>query len=258
MTQPSSPPAAPPARAAGPWWKTGRAALVAGALLLLGRLEFLALGLTKASTFFSMFAFFGVYWAAFGWPLALGFAVSIYIHEMGHVAEMRRLGMHAGAPLFIPGIGAFVRLHERIDDPSVDARIGLAGPIWGLGAGLASYAVYLGTGAPIWGAITHLTAWINLFNLLPVWQLDGARGFHALSTWQRLIVLAAIIVAFLATGEKLLLLIGLVAVYRAFQRTEVAGDTGATTKFVALVVALAWLSIANRPVQNIFSSAVGP
>ena len=126
-----------------PRWKRGIASAGAVVLLALGKLKFLLLGLTKASTFFSMFAFFGVYWTAFGWPLALGLVVSIYIHEMGHVAALSRVGIEAGAPLFIPGLGALVRLRQRIDDPVVDARVGLAGPIWGLGAGLAAWGVAL-------------------------------------------------------------------------------------------------------------------
>src|SRR5437763_1690342 len=42
-----------------PWWKRGAAALIASSLLIAGKLKFLLLGLTKASTVLSMFAFFG-------------------------------------------------------------------------------------------------------------------------------------------------------------------------------------------------------
>ena len=100
-----------------------------------------------------MFAFFGVYWSIYGWPLALGLVVSIYIHEMGHVAMLRRLGIGASAPMFIPGVGALVMLKQRVDDPLTDAKIGLAGPVWGLGAAVAAFAAYLVTGAKIWLAI---------------------------------------------------------------------------------------------------------
>ena len=93
----------------------------------IGKLKFLLLGLTKLSTFASMFGFIAVYWSIHGWPLAVGLAGSIYIHEMGHVAMLRRLGIQAGAPLFIPGVGALVMLKEHVTDPIVDARIGLAG-----------------------------------------------------------------------------------------------------------------------------------
>ena len=104
---------------------------------------------------------------------------------MGHVAALRRSGIPASAPLFIPGLGAFVRLHMSPPDARTDARIRLAGPVWGLGAAVAAYLAYLATGAPIWAAITHVRAFLNLFNLLPIWQFDGGRGFHALTRTQR-------------------------------------------------------------------------
>jgi hypothetical protein len=75
-------------------------------LLLIGKLKFLLLGLSKLSTVASMFGFIAVYWAIHGWPLAVGIAASIYVHEMGHVAMLRQLGIRADAPLFIPGVGA--------------------------------------------------------------------------------------------------------------------------------------------------------
>jgi len=225
------------------WWKSGLAGGAALASLLLGKLKFLALGLMKAKTLFSMLAFFGVYWTAYGWPLAAGLALSIYIHEMGHVSMLRRLGVAADAPLFIPGIGALVLLKQHIDDPVVDARIGLAGPLWGLGAGLAAFAVFLITRIPIWGAIAELTGFINLFNLIPIWQLDGSRGFHALSRGQRLAVVGVVLLALVATGQGLLIVLGLVAAFRAFQQQAAsAGDARTLATFVVLVGALSWLA----------------
>lgn len=159
---------------------------------------------------------------------------------------LKRLGLQAGAPLFIPGIGAMVLLKERIDDPSIDAKIGLAGPVWGLGAGLAALALHRLTGVAIWGAIAELTGWINLFNLIPIWQLDGARGFHALSSAQRWAAVAALALAYVFTAQKLLIIVGLVAVFRAFQRTTAPGDARALATFVALVGALSWLSLPVR------------
>jgi Zn-dependent protease len=225
------------------WWKGGLAGGAALVSLLLGKLKFLALGLMKAKTLFSMLAFFGVYWTIYGWPLAAGLAISIYIHEMGHVSVLRRLGIAADAPLFIPGVGALVMLKQHIDDPVVDARIGLAGPLWGLGAGLAALAVFVITRIPIWGAIAELTGFINLFNLIPIWQLDGSRGFHALSQWQRLTVVGVVALALFATGQGLLIILGLVAVFRAFQKTATtAGDMQTLVTFVVLVGALSWLA----------------
>src|SRR5687768_3531158 len=232
------PGARPAASASGPWWKRAATAVIIVGIFALGKIKFLVLGLTKASTFFSMFAFFGLYWSVFGWALAAGLVVSIYIHEMGHVAELRRLGIGAGAPLFIPGVGAYVLLKQHIDDPAVDARIGLAGPVWGLGAGLVAYAVFRVSGAPIWGAIAQLTGFLNLFNLIPVWQLDGSRGFHALSRGQRWIVVGALAAAFWLTSHGLLLLIGGVAVYRALQPAQSKPNAAALATFLVLIAAL--------------------
>ena len=112
------------AAAAGlPWYRRWGAGAGAVAIILLSKAKFLLLGLTKLKTLISMFAFFGVYWTAFGWPLALGFVVGIYIHEMGHVAMLRRLGIDASAPMFIPGVGAFILAKKHITDPRQDAAV---------------------------------------------------------------------------------------------------------------------------------------
>lgn len=73
------------------------------ALLVAGKLKFLLLGLSKLSTVASMFGFIAVYWAIHGWPLAIGIATAIYVHEMGHVAMLRRLGIEANAPYSFRG-----------------------------------------------------------------------------------------------------------------------------------------------------------
>jgi Zn-dependent protease len=226
----------------GPWWKRGAAVMIALLVGLATKFKFLLLGLTKAGTLVSMFAFVGLYWTQHGWPLVVGVVAGIYVHEMGHVAVLRRLGIAADAPLFIPGVGALVLLREHISDPIIDARIGLAGPVWGLGAALAAYVMCLVTGASLLMAIAQLTALLNLFNLIPVWQLDGARGFHALSRPQRTAIVAVSALAFLLTWQKLLILVIGFAIYQTvFGRTG-PGDRRAFATFVSLVAVLAWLS----------------
>jgi Zn-dependent protease len=215
-------------------------------VVLITKAKFLLLGLTKLSTFVSMFGFFAVYWSLHGWPLALGLAVSIYIHEMGHVWVLRRLGIHAGAPLFIPGVGAVVMLKERITDPIVDARIGLAGPVWGLGAAIGAWLVAFATGAPIWTAIAELTAFINLFNLTPIWQLDGSRGFNAMTRNDRWVAVATIGVMAWVTGVGLLWIVGAVAVWRALSGQPGPGHNRTLFTYQALVVLL---SLIARNVQ---------
>jgi Zn-dependent protease len=214
---------------------------VLGFLLTKGKL--LLLGLTKASTFFSMILSLGVYWTAWGWKFALGLILSIYIHEIGHVAALRRLGIKATAPMFVPGLGAVVRLKQYPASPREDARVGLAGPLWGLAAAVGAYAVYWATGWESWAAIAKVGAWINLFNLLPVWQLDGSRGFRALARSQRWLVVAAIGAMWYLTAEGLLALVFIVAVLRTLG-TEPAEqpDRTALIQYAFLVVALAALA----------------
>jgi Zn-dependent protease len=182
-------------------WKNKGALAALGALLLkfktviflvLGKAKLVLLGLTKLKTILSMFAFFGVYWIRYGWKFAAGFVISIYLHEMGHVVAARRFGIKASAPVFIPFLGAFILLKEAVTDVRVNARIGLAGPVWGLGTALAFYLVFLATGSPLVGAIAGFGAWINVFNLIPVWTLDGARGFTSFTRVDRWCVAVAL------------------------------------------------------------------
>ncbi len=186
-----------------------------GCIFLLTKVKFLFLGLTKVTTLVSMLLALGVYWTRWGLPFALGIVVSIYIHEMGHVAALRRFGIKAGAPFFIPGLGALVLLQQHPQSAAEDARIGLAGPIWGLFAAIAAYAGFFLTGWAGLAAIARAGAWINLFNLLPIWQLDGGRGFRALTRRHRWLAAGAIGAMLLLTGEGLLWLLLLFAVGRA-------------------------------------------
>ena len=218
-------------------------------VFLLTKAKFLLLGLTKMSTLFSMAAAAGVYWTLWGWKFALGVVGSIYVHEMGHVAALRRYGIKASAPMFIPGLGAVIRLQQYPATPAEDARTGLAGPLWGLGAAIVAAAIYFATRSPIWAAIAHFGAWVNLFNLLPVWQLDGGRAFQALTRNQRWIAVAALGAIWFASGEPLLVLLLIAAVARAFGQAPAEPDRGALSAYVALAMILALLS--RLPVPGI-------
>jgi Zn-dependent protease len=241
-TTEASPASSTPANQSRSWWTPFAGGAAAVALLVATKLKFLVLGLGKMSTLLSMFGFIGVYWSMHGWPLAVGIAVSIYVHEMGHVAMLKQLGIGAGAPLFIPGFGALVMLKQHITDPVIDARIGLAGPVWGLSAAVVSWLIFVATGEGIWLAIAELTGFINLFNLIPVWQLDGARGFHALSRQERWMVVSVVVVALMVTGVRMLWIIGAVAGYQALRASPGPGHRPTLVTFSALVLALAWFA----------------
>lgn len=225
-----------------------RGALVTGLTFLATKAKLLLLGLTKASTLFSMLLSVGVYWTVFGWRFAVLLVLSIYVHEMGHVAALRRFGIQATAPMFIPGFGALIRLRQHPGNPQEDARIGLAGPLWGCGAAAAAYLVFVLGGGPLWAAVARFGAWVNLFNLLPVWQLDGGRAFRALSRQQRLLAVAALAALWALSREGLLLLLLLAAAAQAFRRdAPEQPDRIALAEYVLLAAALTLLCLLQVP-----------
>ena len=218
-------------------------------LLLLTKAKFLLTGLAQLKTLLSMLATIGVYWTIYGWKFAAGFVIGIYIHEMGHVWMLRHYGLRASTPMFIPGFGAFISLYDSPANVSEDARIGLAGPLWGAGAAITALlmsAVYPG-GA--WLAIARATAYINLFNLLPVWTLDGGRAFRALDVRQRWYWIGLVAVLWYFTREGLFVILLLGALYRVFWSKDHAPqpDTGAFLEFAALLALfgalLAWIPL---------------
>lgn len=220
-------------------------------LVALSKGKLLLLGLTKLSTFASMLAFFAVYWSVFGWKFALGFVLCIYVHEMGHVMALRKYNIAASAPMFIPFVGAFVRMRQYPGNVGEDARVGLAGPIWGLGSAIVTWLAALITQQPIWFAIAHTAAWLNLFNLLPIWQLDGGRGFRALSRKQRAIAGAVAITVWAFTHQTILLLIALGAGYRLFSRDYPTDDDNVVlTQYIGLIALLALLMLMTDRTVN--------
>ncbi len=220
-----------------------------GALgLFAWKFKILLLGLTKSTTLFSMLASLGVYWTVWGWKFALGLILSIYVHEMGHIIQLRRYGFRTGPPTFIPGLGAFIRMQQQVVNPREDADIGLAGPIYGLGAALVSLGLWQATALPIFAAIAGVGAWVNLFNLLPFGSLDGGRGFHAMTRAQKFAATACVAVAWWIVGDGMLvlLLIGCVAQLLAHKANH-AGYSKAAWIYCLLVVCLTAISMVRFP-----------
>jgi Zn-dependent protease len=206
-------------------------------VFLLTKAKLLLVGLT------SMLLSFGVYWTAWGWQFAAGLVLSIYVHEMGHVYRLSRYGIKASIPMFIPGLGAVIRQKQYPASPHEDARVGLAGPIWGLGAGFAAYLIHLATQNELFAAIAKFGAWINLFNLLPVWQLDGGRGFRALTKSHRIIIAAIIVGMWFYTSEGLLILLFIAAAFRVFQKDAPTDpDNLVLIEFASLIITLSMLA----------------
>ena len=216
-------------------------------LLVVTKGKLLLLGLTKLSTLSSMALFLGFDARFLGWQLALGLVLSIYVHEMGHVAALHRHGIKASSPMFIPGLGAFIRAQQQIHGEWAEADVGLAGPLWGSGAAAAAYAVFRLTGIPYWATLAHWGALINAFNLIPVWQLDGAHAFKAMSRPHRITAAAAVLAAAVLSSERLLWLPLIGAAWAIFTtKPAERADARAVGYYVALVGALSLLAALSR------------
>ncbi len=145
-------------------------------LLLLPKIKVL-------STSATMLVSIAAYSLIWGWSFAAGFVILLLVHEMGHVYQLRREGIEASAPMFIPFMGAFVAAKSMGDDAGAEARVGLAGPVLGSIACLVPVAIWQATGNEFWQALAFVGFFLNLFNLLPVLPLDGGRAMAALSPW---------------------------------------------------------------------------
>jgi Zn-dependent protease len=243
-------PATPSARKQNPGAKVASGIGAIG--LAAWKFKAIFLGLAKGTTVLSMLLSLGVYWTAWGWKFALGIVLSIYVHEMGHVIVLRRYGFKASAPMFVPGLGALIRLQQQVVNSREDAEIGLAGPIYGLGAATVALGLWLATKSPIFAAIAGVGAWINLFNLLPISSLDGGRGFHAMSRLQKVLSAATCAGAWYSTDDGLLLLLALVCFGRALgDKSEHEGNWKATITYCVLVVLLTAISTVRLQIQAV-------
>jgi Zn-dependent protease len=184
-----------------------------GVLLLLPKLKLL-------TTSGSMLVSIGAYALIWGWQFALGFVLLLFVHEMGHVIQLRREGVPASAPMFIPFVGAFVGMKRMPDDAAAEARVGLAGPILGSLACLVPLALFAATGNHLFQALAFTGFFLNLANLAPVLPLDGGRAMAALSPWMWLVgfgILLGVGIAFPNPIVIIILVLGGFETYRRFK-----------------------------------------
>jgi Zn-dependent protease len=174
-------------------------AAIKGFLLLLPKVKLL----TTAGTALVSVA---VYSWFFGWWFAVGFVVLLFVHEMGHVIQLRKEGVKASAPMFIPGFGAVVMMKSLPDDALAEARVGLAGPILGtLGAGVC-LAIAEVTHSDLLRALAYVGFLINLINLVPLVPFDGGRAMAAMAPSMWFVGFGAMVALLLITGNTFLLI----------------------------------------------------
>jgi Zn-dependent protease len=200
--------------------KAAAGVAAAGLLFVLGKAKFLGFlaGVLKLKTLATLLLSIGAYAIEWGWLFALGFVLLMFVHEMGHAIAMRAEGIPAGAPVFIPFVGAFIAMHGQPRDAAVEARVAMAGPVVG---SLAAWAV-LGAGLALEQrlllALGHTAVLLNLFNLVPVPPLDGGRIAGAFTRTYWVIGYALGIVALLVTWSPLLLIVLVVGLWTLVQR----------------------------------------
>jgi Zn-dependent protease len=131
---------------------------------------------TSASMLVSIAAYAWIW----GWRFAVGFVFLLLIHELGHVAELRRQGVPASAPLFIPFLGAVVGMKQMPHNVWKEAQVALAGPIVGSLAAAVLWVAGDALGSELLVALAFTGFFLNLFNLIPVSPLDGGRAAAAL------------------------------------------------------------------------------
>ena len=180
-------------------------------LLLLPKVKLLA----SSGTILVSLAAYAVIW---GWPFAAGFVALLFVHEMGHAIALRREGIKASWPMFIPFLGAVIAARSLGDNATAEARVGLAGPILGSIGAAACVLVWHATGNDLWRALAFTGFFLNLFNLLPVVPLDGGRAMAAMAPWMWFVGFAAIIPLAIIFPNPIILLILVFAGFETYKR----------------------------------------
>jgi Zn-dependent protease len=228
--EPAPAPAEPPHEPRHPSWRRVGGALAALALVLVkfgAKLKALLLLLPKLKLFTtsaSMLVSIGAYALIWGWKFAVGFVLLLLLHELGHVVQLRREGIPASAPMFIPFLGALVAMKELPKDAAAEARVGLAGPVLGSLACFVPLGLHALTGDDLFQALAFVGFFLNLFNLLPVLPLDGGRAMAALSPWMWFAGYGLLVAATFAFPNPIMLLILLFGGIETWRRWRARKD----------------------------------
>ena len=229
---PPAPPA-PPSRDLGPIHpgsgrrfglrSIGTALGAAGLLVLkfgakLKALLFLLPKIKLFTTSATMLVSVAAYSLIWGWKFAIGFVLLLLVHEMGHVIQLRREGIEASAPMFIPFLGAAIWAKSMGQNALAEARVGLAGPVLGSLGAAALIPVADATGNDLFTALAFTGFFLNLFNLLPVVPLDGGRAMAALTPWMWFVGFAGLVALMFVFPNPIILLIVLFGAMETWRR----------------------------------------
>jgi Zn-dependent protease len=207
-----------------PLWKRIGGPIAAGAVILAKfaakakALLFLLPKIKLFTTSATMLVSIAAYALIWGWKFGVGFVLLLLVHEMGHVIQLRREGIKASAPMFIPFMGALVAMKEMPKDAAAEARVGLAGPVLGSLGCLIPLALFALTGDELFKALAFVGFFLNLFNLLPVLPLDGGRAMAALSPWMWLVGYGLLVAVTILYPNPIMLLVLLLGGMETWRR----------------------------------------
>lgn len=195
------------------------------------------LALFKLKFLLSLGAFAAFYWALYGAKFGIGFAILILVHEMGHFIDIKRRGLPAEMPVFLPGLGAFVRWNALGVTARTRAFVSLAGPLAGCVGAAVCALLWIETGNKLWIGLASVSALLNVLNLIPVWVLDGGQTIKALSKDQRIVLACAAVLLAGGFGQPVLLLVAAGAAYQVFTKDAPEEPNSAVTVYYLLVLA---------------------
>ena len=105
----------------------GRRVLERAVLCIVGCIAMLKIGPLVVMAL-SMLISIAIYAMAFGLQFAIGFVILIFAHEYGHLLASRIAGLQVSSPLFIPFLGAVIRVKDLPSNAKIEANIAIGRP----------------------------------------------------------------------------------------------------------------------------------
>jgi Zn-dependent protease len=197
-------------------------------------------------TLSTLFLSFGLYAWYRGPAFGAALVIMILVHEMGHVVEIRRQGMKATAPIFIPFMGAAIFQRSHPQDALRQAQIGIAGPLAGTAGATLAYVLYGYTHWDVLALAATIGFFLNLFNMIPIGMLDGGWILAPVSKWFQVVgMLLMVATVFFLGFSPILFIIVLFSLPTILSRFRNAADPYFTSvpKVGRWAMGGAWLAL---------------
>lgn len=139
----------------------------------------------RSITSLALYLAIGYYFFSQNWTLLLALTGIVIFHELGHFLAMKFYNYSDLGIYFIPLVGAYASGKKREVSQLQSAIILLAGPVPGIIVGVilnytASYFTHDYYQLYLLQRIAWILIYLNLFNLLPVYPLDGGQLLNRL------------------------------------------------------------------------------